>query len=67
MNNILNQSVRRCVFLLEHPSHSLERGNRRCLALAFPIMDELACFQNLSGKISTRMETANGDGKQKWI
>jgi hypothetical protein len=67
VNNILNQAVRRCVFLLEHPSHSLEGVNRRCFALAFPIMDELACFQYLSGKISTRMETANGDGKQKWI
>jgi hypothetical protein len=67
VNNILNQAVRRRVFLLEHSGHSLEGGNRRCIALAFPIMDGLACFQYLSGKISTRMGTANGDGKQKWI
>jgi hypothetical protein len=66
MNNILNQTVRPCVFLLEHASHS-PGGHRRCLALAFPIMDELACFQYLSGKIPARMEPANGDRRQNWI
>jgi hypothetical protein len=67
VNNIFNQMIRPCVFLLEQASHSPEGGQRRSFALGFPIMDELTCFQYLSGESSARMVAIHDDKKQNWI
>jgi hypothetical protein len=66
-NNILNQAVPACVFLLGQAGHFPTAGQDRGRSLAFSIMDELLCFQNLSSKNSVRMETANGDRNRNWI
>ena len=49
VKNILNQEVRLCVFLLGQASRCSALGHDRCTTCALPLMDKLACIQDLSG------------------
>jgi hypothetical protein len=55
VNNILNQEVRVCVFLLGQAIPFSAVGHGRYRTCAFRIIDKLACFQGLSAKNSARM------------
>jgi hypothetical protein len=63
VNIILNQEVRLYVFLLGQVNNSSAIGHGRSIALASPIMDEVACFQDLSGIVSAKMDPLNAGGK----